>query len=75
MTPIFILIKILRVFFYSITVNSELEEISRWYKANKLSVNIKRTKFTLFHKNYFRDEIPIKLSVLIISNDNIERNS
>ena len=61
--------------FYSITVNSELEEISRWYKANKLSVNIKRTKFTLFHKNYFRDEIPIKLSVLIISNDNIERKS
>ena len=57
------------------TVNSELEEISRWYKASKLSINIKRTKFTLFHKNYFRDEIPIKLSVLIISNDNIERKS
>ena len=28
------------------TVNSELEKISQWFKANKLSINIKKTKFT-----------------------------
>ena len=43
------------------TVNSELEKISQWFKAKKLSINIKKTKFTLFHKNYFKDEIPLKL--------------
>ena len=36
------------------TANSELEKISQWFKANKLSINIKKTKFTLFHKNSFR---------------------
>ena len=30
-------------------VNSELEKISQWFKANKLSIKIKKTKFTLFH--------------------------
>ena len=37
------------------TVNSEFEKISLWFKANKLSINIKKTKLTLFHKNYFKD--------------------
>ena len=37
------------------TANSELEKISQWFKPNKLSINIKKTKFTLFHKNSFRD--------------------
>ena len=31
------------------TVNSELEKISQWFQANKLSINIKKTKFILFH--------------------------
>ena len=41
------------------TVNSELEKISQWFKANKLSINIKKTKFTLFHKNSSKDDIPV----------------
>ena len=36
------------------TINSELEKISQWFNANKLSINIKKTKFTLFHKNSFK---------------------
>ena len=32
------------------TVNSELECINRWFKANKLSLNIDKTKYGLFHK-------------------------
>ena len=57
------------------TVNSELEKISQWFKANKLSINIKKTRFTLFHKNYFKDEIPLKLPALMIGNYNFERIS
>ena len=57
------------------TVNSELEKISQWFKANKLSINIKKIKFTLFHENSFNDEIPLKLPALMIGNNNIERKS
>ena len=52
-----------------------MEKISQWFKANKLSINIKETKFTLFHKNSFKDEIPLKLPVLMIGNNNIQRKS
>ena len=31
------------------TVNSELEKINQSFKTNKLTVNIKKTKFTLFY--------------------------
>ena len=57
------------------TVNSELEKVSQWFKANKLSINIKKTKFTLFHKNSFKDDIPVKLTALMIGSNNIERVS
>ena len=70
-------------FFYSLenikglfhTVNSELEKISQWFKANKLSINIKKTKFILFNKSSSKDEIPLKLPALMIGNNNIERKS
>ena len=63
MTPIiFILIKILG----NCTVNLELEKINQWYKANKLSANTKKTKFTLFHKSSFKYEISLKFPVLMI---------
>ena len=45
------------------------------FKADKLSINIKKTKFTLCHKNYFKDEIPLKFPALMIGNNNIERKS
>ena len=49
------------------TINSELEKISQWFKTNKLSINIKKTKFTLYHEKYFKDEIPLKLPALMNS--------
>ena len=55
------------------TVNSELEKISQWFKANKLSINIKKTKFTLFHKNSSKDDIPVKRPALVIGSNDIER--
>ena len=57
------------------TVNSELEKISQWFKADKLSINIKKTKFTLFHKNSSKDDIPVKLPALMVGSNNIERTS
>ena len=65
--------KNIKALFY--TVISELEKISQWLKANKLSMKIKKTMFKLFHKNYFKDEIPLKLPALMIGNNNIERKS
>ena len=42
------------------TVNMGLEKISEWFKANKLSLNIKKTNYTLFHKNSVKDDLPLK---------------
>ena len=39
----------------------KLEKISEWFKANKLSLNIKKTNYTLFHKNSTKDDLPLKL--------------
>ena len=46
-TIFFILIKILSLFFYA--VKSELEKITQWFEANKLSINMKKTRITSFH--------------------------
>ena len=55
------------------TVNSELEKISQWFKANILSIKIKKTKFTQFHKNSFKNDIQVKLPALMVGSNNIER--
>lgn len=31
------------------TINQALDEVSKWLKVNKLSLNIKKTKFIIFH--------------------------
>ena len=73
MTPIFF--KNIKDPFY--IVNLELEKISHQYKANKLSIDIKKTKLRLFHENSFKDEAPlndwmdmIKIASMAV-NDNI----
>ena len=55
------------------TVNSELKNISQWFKANKLLLNIKNRKYTLFHKYSIKDKIPLKLPTLKIGNKVIEK--
>ena len=57
------------------TVNEELEKLGGWFTANRLSLNIKKTKYTFFHKNSVKDNIPLKLPDLLISNESIERKS
>ena len=39
-------------------VNEELEKVAGWFTANELSLNIKKTKHTFFHKNPVKDNIP-----------------
>ena len=64
----FYLIKILKLF------NGELKKIGEWFKANKLSLNNRKTKYTLFHKKSSKDNLPLKLAALKIDN-NIERKT
>ena len=52
-----------------------MEKISQWLKANNLSIKIKKTKFTLFHKNSSKDDMPVKLPASMIGSNNIERTS
>ena len=49
-------------------VNEEIKKIEQWFKANKLSLNIKKTKCPLFNKNSSKDDIPLKLPYLKIEN-------
>ena len=53
-------------------MNLELNKIAVWFKANKLSLNEGKTKYTFFHKFRQKDNIPLKLSVLAIDGKVIE---
>ena len=39
----------------------ELGKISEWFKANKLSLIIKKTNYSLFHENSTKDDLLLKL--------------
>ena len=52
-----------------------MEKISEWFQANKLSLNIKKTNYTLFHKNSTKDDLPLKLLDLKIVNNILKRRT
>ena len=54
-------------------MNLELEKFNDWFKANKLSLNADKTKFTLFHKSSQSENLPLKLPKLIMNDVLIER--
>ncbi|XP_065667552.1 uncharacterized protein LOC136087866 [Hydra vulgaris] len=54
-------------------VNKELDNLTQWFKANKLSLNITKTKYTLFHRVHKKENIPRKLPNLFIDKDIIKR--
>ena len=70
-TNLFCTHKIIHQFFAK--VNEELEKIGDWFKANKLFLNNKKTKYALFHKNSIKDYLPLKLADLKIANNQIGR--
>ena len=49
-------------------VNNELVNIKDWFTANKLSLNVEKTKCSFFHKPSEKDKIPLHLPNLIINN-------
>ena len=53
------------------TINHELKDIIRWLYANKLSLNIKKTKFMLF--NIGNNKIPSSNITIKILNEKIEQ--
>ena len=57
------------------SMNTELENISLWFKANKLSLNISKTKFALFHSSSKKRFIPKKLPDLYMDNILIQREN
>ena len=50
------------------TMNEELRKVANWFKANKLSLNISKTKYSLFHSTSKRKYIPNILLPLHIDN-------
>ena len=55
------------------TMNVELENVSTWFKSNKLSVNVDKTKWLLFHTLPKRQLFPQTLPNPLIENIHIKR--
>ena len=55
------------------TVNCELEKICEWFRPNKFSLIVIKTNFTLFHKNFTKNKLPLKMPELKIGNSVIKR--
>ena len=55
------------------TVNKELRKVANWFKANKLSLNISKTKYSLFHSARKRKDIPNTLPPLHIDDVPVKR--
>ena len=55
------------------TANLELNKVFRWCKANMLSLNKDKTKYTFFHKALEKDNIPLKLPSLFVNDREIKR--
>ena len=53
--------------------NEELNEIDEWFRANKLSINARKTKYIFFHKKHDSKKTPQKLLMLVLNNTTLER--
>ena len=47
--------------------NQKLKQIKDWFLANKLSLNIAKAKYMLFHKLRVQDNIPLTLQCLVVT--------
>ena len=64
-------------YFYKKTLfgTFELQKIRECFRANKLSLNVTKTNYTLFHKNSTKDKLPLKMPELKIGKSIIKRKS
>ena len=56
-------------------MNCELEKVGEWFRINKLSLNVTKTNYTLFHNNSTKDKLSLKMHELKIGNSIIKRKS
>ena len=56
-------------------MNKGLTNVSNWFNSNKLSLNVKKTKYYFFHKSSKKDNIPLRLPNLNINGFTVERES
>ena len=54
------------------TVNEELMNINDWFMTNKVSLNVGKMKYSLFHKPSRVADLPLKLPKLSIDNEEIK---
>lgn len=54
-------------------MNIELVKVNKWFRANKLSINVKKTQYTLFYKKTQEENLPLKLPFLSINNKQIKK--
>ena len=57
------------------TTNQGLNQINDWFLANKLSLNVGKIKYLLFHKLADQENIPLKLPSLQLNGNIIEREN
>ena len=55
------------------TMKEELRKVANWFKANKLFLNISKTKYSLFNSTRKRKDIPNILPSLHIDNAPVKR--
>ena len=56
-------------------MNKELTNVSNWFNANKLSLNVEKTNFSFFQKSSKKDNILLRLPNLNINGFTIARDS
>ena len=56
------------------TANLQLKRINQWFISNKLSLNVRKTKYSFFRKPSKRKDIPLLLAKLNVNNSEIERS-
>ena len=50
-------------------------DVSNWFNANKLSLNVKKTKYSFFPQIIKKDNVPLRLPNLNINGLTVERES
>ena len=55
------------------TVNEKIASINQWFNSHRLSLSAKKTKYSFFHKPSKKDDTPLMLPKLTISNHVVER--
>ena len=55
--------------------NQVLSRINDWFLVNKLSLNAEKAKYMLFHKLTDQENIPLKLPLLQLNGNIIEREN